>query len=222
MSSRALTAALLLVIAQVAGAMDWESFASTSDRRDDPVLIDAMAQADLDTKLQVCRGVGARAERYDVDILDWILSLRATGETARGELLLRVLLAGLFDPGRGDAELRARADANGRVLSLLAARLPGLHDAQLIGVLVRAFPLMPPAEGLPAIMEVGNRVVEGLRGSAGVVPPTETALALDFLSAADAVKSRDLLPPCTEIARFSREAVLTREARRVARLLAAP
>jgi hypothetical protein len=220
MSSRALTAALLLLAAQAAAAVDWESFAAKSDHLDDPVLIQAMAGADLDTRLEVCRGVGTRADPYDGDLLESLISSRRAGETARDELLLRVLLAGVFDPSRGDAELRLRVDANRQALSTLASRMPELHDAQLIGVLVRIFPLMPSPEGLPALMAVGNRLVGALRDAAGVVPPTEMALSLDFLSSVEAVNDQDLLPLCTDIARLSREAVVAREARRVARLLA--
>jgi hypothetical protein len=221
MSSRALTAALLLMAAQLAGGEDWSALAARSDRGDDAFLIQAIASVDFDTRLLICRGVGRRADPCAEDIMDFFFSRRGTRENDRDTLLLRELLGGLFDPARGEAELRLRVKANTTALSAMALHVNAM-DPQLAGALVRLLRFLPSGTALPALAGVGTRLLSSLRRQNGVIPVQESALALDFLGAAAAMKSRDSLDQCVQVAELSREKPVVDEARRAIGVLLGP
>ena len=170
MSSRALTAALailLLFVAFLAPCEDWAAFASRSSRGDDPFLIQTMASVDFDTRLSICRGIGERPDPYAADIIDSFFARYSARESYRDSLLLRELLAGLFDPCAGEADLRARVTANESSLAAMADRLGDRLDPQLAGALVRILPLMPSGTALPALMDVGARLTGSCAAAAG-------------------------------------------------------
>jgi hypothetical protein len=225
MSSRALTAALatlLLFVAFLAPCADWAAFASRSSRGDDPFLIQTMASVDFDTRLSICRGIGERPDPYAADIIDSFFARYSARESYRDSLLLRELLAGLFDPARGEADLRARVTANESSLAAMADRLGDRLDPQLAGALVRILPLMPSGTALPALMDVGARLTGELRRRSGEIAPQESALVLDYLGAAETLKSQDTLDQCIQIAELSREKVVVDRARQTMKALLAP
>jgi hypothetical protein len=225
MSSRAFTAALailLLCVAQLAPCEDWAAFAARSDRRDDPLLIQTMASVDFDTRLSICRGIGDRADPYAGDVIDSFFARYSTRESYRDSLLLRELLAGLFDPARGEADLRTRVNANESSLEAMAERLGDRLDPQLAGALVRILPLMPPGTALSALLDVGARLTAELRRRSGEIPPQESALAMDYLGAAETLKSQDSLDQCIQIAQLSREKLVVDRARQTMKALLAP
>jgi hypothetical protein len=225
MSSRALTAArvalvpLLILVAHLAPCEDWVAFAVQSNRGDDPLLIETMASVDFDTRLQICRGIGERADPFADDIIDSFFARYSTRENYRDSLLLRELLSGLFDPARGEADLHARVRANESSLAAMAGRLGECQDAQLAGALVRVLPMMSRGTALPALMDVGARLIGALRRGKGMVPSQQSALALDYLSAAASLKSPDSLGQCIEISQLSREKVVVDKARMTVQIL---
>jgi hypothetical protein len=221
-ATRPLLAAFLLLVAHLAPCEDWAAFAARSTHQDDPQLIQTIASVDFDTRLSICRGIGGRADPFAGDIIDSFFARYSTRESYRDSLLLRELLAGLFDPARGDADVRARVIANESSLASMAGRLSDRTDPQLAGSLVRILPLMPPGTALSALMDVGARLTYALRRSGGEIPQQLSGLALDYLGAAALLKSQDTLEQCIEIARLSREKVIVDKARQTVRTLLAP
>jgi hypothetical protein len=221
MSSRGIIAGLLLMVSQLAAAADWGTFALKSDHNDDPVILEAMDTQDFDTKILLCQGVGRRDDPFAGDIIDSLLARHTGAESYRAELLVRVLMQGLFDPARGEAALRARVAANRRVLAEMTGRIDRWKDPQLTAALVRVLPLMEARDALPPLMEVASRLVAELREDRGIIVSQDIALAMDFLSAVEKVPGRDFLEPCIAISRLSREKVLVDRARGVVNVILA-
>jgi hypothetical protein len=210
MSSRAvLCLALLQITASLHGA-DWASFAATSDQSEDSVLIQAMADGDLETRLAICGSLAKREDPYLEGILSWLADTRGVFDGPQRELLLRVVLQG-FDA--------TRIAANRVALASLLDRIDQWKDPQLTGALILLAPRTDLVGAHAAIMLIGDRLVSELRESAGVLPSQETALGLDFLAAAEAVGSADFLPACAQMARLAREKALVDRARAVAAAL---
>ena len=224
MSSRgiiAIIASLLLMVSQLTTAADWGAFALQSDHRDDPVILEAMDTQNFDTKILLCQGVGRRADPFAGDIIDSLLSRHTGAERFRVELLVRVLMQGLFNPARGETAIRDRVAANRVVLVEMTGRIDRWKDAQLTAELVRVLPLMEAREALPPLMEVASRLVAELREDGGAIASQDIGLALDFLSAVEKMPDRDFLEPCIAISQLSREKVLVDRARRVVKVILA-
>ena len=222
MSSRVLAAALLLLTTQLVAAADWRSFASESSRGDDPAILEALGSGDFEVRMLLCQGIGTRAEPFAADIIGSLRDRSIRHEGFRASLLLRVLLSGMFDPARGEAEIRARVAANQEILTDMAAHIGDYRDQQLTGILVRILPLLPSDTALSSLMVVGSRLTAELQSDQGVIPSQDIDLALDFLSTAARMKSQDLLDPCVVVSRLSREKVVVDAARQTVKTLLAP
>ena len=220
-ASTGVTCALLLVASTVATAQDWGAYAARSTRADDPLLLQVMEEADLTTKALICGGVGQREDPYAADIIGSLLDRNAGGERVQVELLLRVLLQGLFDPARGGQKIQSAISANEVVLDSMISRIDRWTDPQLKSTLVRLFPSMPAEKVLPALLTVGSELVNGLSSEHGQIPPPRMGLAMDYLAAVEQLRCRDALDQCAAIARLSREKSLVDRARSVAVLLMA-
>jgi hypothetical protein len=221
MSSRVMAAALLLLTAQLVAAADWRSFAADSGRGDDSAILEALSGGDFEIRMAICQGIGTRAEPFAADIIDYLRQRGVRQDGYRASLLLRVLLDGMFNPARGEAEMRARVAANKEILMDIAARIGDYRDPQLTATLVRILPLLPSDTALPALMVVGSRLTSELQRNQGVIPSQEIDLVLGFLSTAARMKSQDLLDPCVVVARLSREKVVVDAARKTVKTLLA-
>ena len=215
MSSRGIITVLLLMASEIAAAADWGTFALNSDHNADPVILEAMDTQDFDTKFLLCQGVGRRADPFAGDIISSLLVRHASAESYRSELLVRVLLQGLFDPARGEAAIRVRVTANRAVLAQMTGTIERWKDAQLTAALVRILPYMEIGDALSPLMSVASRCVAVLREDGGVIASQEIALDLDFLSIVEKMPGRDFLEPCLAISHLSREKVLVDRARAV-------
>jgi len=221
MSSRGIISGLLLLASQLAAAADWGTFALKSDHSEDPVILEAMDTQDFDTKILLCQGVGRRADPFAGDIIASLLARHTGAESYRVELLVRVLMQGLFDPARGEAAIRARVDANRVVLAEMTGRIDRWKDAQLTAALILVLPLMEAREALSPLMEVASCLVAELREDRGVIASQDIARAMDFLSAVEKMPGRDFLEPCIAISRLSREKALVDRARGVVKVILA-
>lgn len=221
MSSRVVISALFLFAAVAASAADWGTLAADSDRRLDSALLSALQSEDFDTKALICTGVGQRPDPFAADILTALLESNAGKMSDRIELLLRMLLQGLFDKSKGEKWISERIAANREVLDSMARRMAQWKDPQLAGALVRILPALDTPGALPGLAQAGSRVVRTLEMGDGMILSQDLALALDFLNAAEATGRADFLEQCTAIARLSREKVIVDRAREVARAIAA-
>jgi hypothetical protein len=224
MSSRTAFAAALLAFFALAAAplqaQDWESFAASSNRSLDPILLRIMAESDLEENVGICKGLGRRP---DLDVSVFIDSLAAghVSKTAPGtEVLLRRLLTTVLDAHPREDSLRAWRDANAGSVDMLLEKIDQWEEPQLKGLLLRFALIATPSQGMRAIMDVGTGVVRELERSDGLIRSEDAALALDFLSASQKVARSDFFPYCVQIARLSRDAVLVKAARRAAAALA--
>lgn len=224
MSSRTAFAAALLALFALAAAglqaQDWESFAASSERSMDPVLLRIMAESDLEQNIGICRGLGRRADA-DVSVVIDSLAAGHVAKTAPGtEVLLRWLLATVVDAHPAEESLRAWRDANAASVDMLLEKIDQWQEPQLKGTLLRFALVANTAEGIRAIMDVGTGLVHKLERSDGLIPPGDASLALDFLSASRKAARADFFPCCVQIARLSRDAVLVNAARDAAAALA--
>jgi hypothetical protein len=220
--SGGLICALLLIAALPAVAQDWGAFAARSGRADDPILVQAIAEGDFGQKALICTEIGRRDDPYAADIIQWLLERNAGTGRAQVEILLRMLLQGLFDPARGAQRMQSAVSENAAALASMTTRIDRWTDPQLKSTLVRLFPLMPAADALPALLVVGSDLVGLLESRNGQIPFQETGLAMDYLAAAEAMKAGDAFAQCAAIARLSREKVLVDRARAAARAIMAP
>jgi len=217
-----LTCALLFIAALPAAAQDWAAFAARSVRADDPILVQAIADGDFGQKALICGAIGRRDDPYAADVIQWLLERNAGTARAQVEILLRMLLQGLSDPARGAQRMQSAVSENSAALASMISRIDRWTDPQLKSALVRLFPLMPAADVLPALLVVGSDLVGILESGNGQIPFQETGLAVDYLSAAEAMKAGDAVAQCAAIAGLSREKVLVDRARAVARAILAP
>jgi hypothetical protein len=220
-ASIGVTCVLLLVTSAMVAADDWGTFAARSSRVDDPLLLQVMGEEDLTTKALICGGVGRREDPYAADIIGSLMDRNAGGERVQVELLLRLLLQGLFDPARGDKKIQSAISANAGVLDSMIYRIDRWADPQLKSTLVRLFPSMPAEKVLPALLTVGSELLESLSSENGLLPPQRMGLAMDYLATVEKMKCRDALDQCAALARLSREKVLVDRARSVAGVVAA-
>ena len=221
MSSRVAISTLLIFAAFAVSAADWGTLAADSDRRLDSALLSALQNEDFDTKVLICTGIGKRADPFAGDIIAALLESSAGKTSDTIELLLRMLLQGLFDPSKGENWISERIAANRDELDSMAGRMTQWKDPQLAGALVRIFPSLNTPGALPALAQVGSRVVRTLENGKGVLLAQDFALAQEFLTAVETTRRTDFLEQCTAIARLSREKLVVDRARDVAREIAA-
>jgi hypothetical protein len=176
---------------------------------------------DFDTKLMICAGVGNRADPFAGNMIAALLAGNSGKTRDTVELLLRALLQGLFDPSRGERWISDRIEANRDELDFMARRMAEWRDPQLAGALVRILPSLNAPGALPALAAAGERIVRSLESGKGETLSQDLALALDFLSAVEKTRRSEFLGQCADIARLSREKVVSARAREVARGLAA-
>ena len=221
MSSRAVCAFLLVLLAGPLFAQDWERFAAGSDRSEDGFILQTMTDGDLETGIALCRGLGRRKDLDVQAVIDFLVTQHTPGSEVKSELLLRWLITSVREAHRQEEALRAWTASNAQSLDMLLAHISVWKSAQLKGALLGLAVIAPGTRGANAIMDVGQEVVQELEDSSdGLIPSQDSALALDFLAAARRASSSDFFPLCVSIARLSREKVLVDAARSAARALA--
>jgi hypothetical protein len=218
---RWLICALLITASALASAEDWGTFAARSARADDQILMQALGEGDFGEKAAICSGIGRRDDPYAADVIEWLLERNAGTEKAQVEILLRMVLQGLFDPARGQPRMRSAITENTVALRSMISRIDRWTDPQLKSLLVRLFPFMPAAEVFPALLTVGSGLVNLFASGEGLIPSQEMGLALDYLSVAETMTCHDCFEQCAALARLSREKVLVDRARAAARELLA-
>jgi len=203
-----------------AEAIDWGDFVAHSSRGDDSFILDELKDADLETSIQICQALGARSDPYAEDILSWLLAGFSRSSGYRNDLLVRVALTSLFEEGQGQAALQARLDANASFLDALVKNIRRFHDPQLTGMILRLLPRMAAMNRLTPLMETGADLVAQLSRNEGRLSTTENALANDYLATVQEIGGADFMEQCLEVARLSRDSVLTENARKVAAKIA--
>ena len=213
---------LFLLAASTASPLDWRSFAAASDSSSDAALLDAFAEGDTATRLDICDGLGARTEPSERAMIELIADGHRGNAAWDGEVFLRALLASLFRPSLDPAVLRGRIEANGVALDDLFSRIAEWRDPQLTEELVDLAPICAGPAPLAALGEVGERILHNLSEGGGMLMPEWRSLALAYLKAVGSIGNTAYLFSCTEIARLSRDKDLVTAARATARALISP
>ena len=223
MSSTALYAVFLLVALQPVGAQDWENWAAKSDRSMDSIFVDAISKGNLETGISICKGLGRRADLDVGAVTDLLLSQRSPVlPPANVEVMLRWMLAAAVRAHPAEDALRAWMDANAPQVHEMLERVRQWKDPQLKGALLPLALIAPDRMGTAAIAEIGTQIVRHLEDSPnGLLGAPETALAMDFLSAARKTRDPALFDLCVQTARFSRDTGVVEAARAAARELGA-
>ncbi len=214
--SRLLLVALLCSSCGLLGAQDWESFAASSTRSQDRILIQTMNAGSLETRIAVCRGAGRRQDMDVEPVFDSLLSAWSPGTAAQTELLLRVIIASARSAHPADQDLGAWIAANSRTTDAILADMARWRSPMLKVELVALAVIARGPVGLRALLDAGSGIAQELRASNGLLSGENTALALAFLDGAQRVGSPDLLPVCSEIARLSMDGTVVEAARRAA------
>jgi hypothetical protein len=223
MSSRTALAVLIaLCIATAGSALDWRSFAASTDSNSDTLLSDTFLSADTETRLALCDGVGMRNDPFDARIIDLVASGHRGNASWDPDVFLRPLLASIFNTERGETVLKARIGANAAALDTLFARIADWRDPQLTEILVGLAPICEGTVRLGALMKVGTALLRALSVNGGLLAPQMRSLALAYLSTVSAIRGEDFLFVCTEMARLSRDKDVVDRARVTARALIAP
>jgi hypothetical protein len=173
---------------------DWESFAVSSDRSMDTIILQTMAAGDLETNIALCKGLARRSDQDVSTIIDFLASGHAAKTSVKTELLLRYLLQGARDVRPEPASLRSWAEADAVPLADLLDRISKWKSPQLRGTLLSFAVIAPGSQGIHAIMDTGASLVKELESSAGLIPSEDAALVLDFLHAARLTGRSDFFP----------------------------
>ena len=216
MIARKILPILFILCAASACAADWGAFVAHSSRSDDALIVTIMRDADLETRLQICRALGARKDPYAEDILGWLLSGSSQASQQGDELLLRVAMKSIFDESLGEAALKERLDVNASFVEELGEDITRFHDLQLKGDILRLLPHISSGNRLAWLMEAGAGLVALLTRDGGLLSPAETGLAHDYLAAVETIGTADFSEQCLEMARLSRDRDFLRAAREAA------
>jgi hypothetical protein len=220
MSSRGIFVLFLILMASRVAAQDWESFAASSNRSADPLILQAMAEGDLETNIALCKGLARRSDGDVRSILETLAAGHAAKTALTTELLLRYLLQGVLDANPQEASLRSWVHINADSIDGLLMRIAEWRNPQLKGALLVFACIDSTPQSMRAIMEVGASVVHELQASDGLIPSQEAALILDFLNATKRDPRFDFFEYCSAIARLSRDKVIVDAARSAAATLA--
>lgn len=207
---------LLLALASPLAAQDYASFAAGGDRGDNALLLELLRGGELGTARQVAAALGHREDPFVGDILERLLADAVGPDKVRRELVLRTLLAAVFDAQRPD--LRQRLELNAAGLRELGARLAGL-GLPLQREILRLTALAPQLAQTPVLMSFGEDLVELLRVQQGRTRAEQGALLRDYLDAVRAVGDADFTPLVLSILEHTREAQVARAARSTAHAL---
>jgi hypothetical protein len=153
-------AAGLFSIPAVFPAEHWAVF---TDRRQNPLILEAMQSGDLADALETARALGRREDVYVADILSGLLSRRQ-------ELPILFLLRAVFPPAESSRILSERLSANTQGLDELAA---GLGSAWPAPEVLRLRALRKPAYdgAAPSGAWLGGDRAQVGRGGAGRAGP---------------------------------------------------
>jgi hypothetical protein len=207
-----LLAAGLLALPSCLGAEHWAAY---TDRRQNPLILEAMLGGDLDDALQAARALGLREDPYISDILSGLLS--------RGqEVPMLFLLRAVFPPSESQQVLAGRLSANRAGLDELAEELDGMGLALRRDVVRLLRQAGKRAYDRPVLAQAGW-LYERLRPQALRTARADTELnelALEVLAYAGSSANPVFLDPVLRLRQRSRSAPVARLAAEVADELA--
>ncbi|OHD25795.1 MAG: hypothetical protein A2064_05185 [Spirochaetes bacterium GWB1_66_5] len=202
-------AAGLFSIPAVFPAEHWAVF---TDRRQNPLILEAMQSGDLADALETARALGRREDVYVADILSGLLSRRQ-------ELPILFLLRAVFPPAESSRSLSERLSANTQGLDELAEGLG-------------SFSLALRREVVRLLRHSGNRAYDGqvllqaawlgerLRAQGGRAEAELAGLALEVLAYAESSAQPVFLNAVLRLQESSRSAPIAHRAAAVAAELA--
>jgi hypothetical protein len=210
--------AFICVLPKQGPAQDYASWIRTSDRGDNPLIVEMIQEADLSTAMEIVTAIGMRE---DARIQEIILAVGERTDSRpfwERELILSALLASVFPDSLGNSELEARLQANRDGLDFLVAGLPGFtlclqrHVIRLLGTL-------HPPEYLGALMAEGRRLSDLLTRQRGDLNGEQAGLTLTYLETVDRIADPDFAEIVLLILERSRHPEVAETARSVSRSL---
>lgn len=198
-------AAGLFPILAAYGAEHWAIY---TDRRQNPLILEAMQSGDLADALDTAQALGRREDVYVVDILSGLLSRQR-------ELPILFLLRAVFPPAESSRILSERLSANAQGLEELASGLGG-------------FSLALRREVVRLLRHSGNRSYDGavllqaawlgerLKAQGGRAEAELAGLALEVLAYAESSANPVFLDAVLRLQKSSRSAPIAHRAAAVA------
>jgi hypothetical protein len=220
MKPRALAAIGLLALAGAMrpGAQDFGSWAESTDRRQDALILESLDPAALASSLELLGALGRRRDLYVADILLGLNERIAGREGYTWELLLRTALCSVFPPSLPQWELRDRVALNRTGIDALVEALPHYGTALSADVL-RLVAVGGPEPYQSALMAEGERLLALLERQRGALEGQQAALVLAYLHALDRAASPVFCDLALRIRERSRHPEVAATARAVARRL---
>jgi len=193
-------------------ALPAEHWAVFTDRRQNPLLLEAMHSGELGDALETAQALGRREDAYVADILSGLLSRRQ-------ELPLLFLLRAVFPPDESPRALFPRLSANAAGLDELAERLGGLSPA-LRREVIRLLRCSGSRHYDGAVLLQMSGLGERLEAQGGRAEAELAGLALELLAYAEASADPVFLEAVLRLQAGTRSAPIARRAAAVAAELA--
>ncbi len=211
-ASRRLLLLLAVGLSSLPATLPAEHWAVHTDRQQNPLILEAMQEGDLDQALEAARALGLREEDYVSDILSGLLG--------RGqELPLLFLLRAVFPPEQSPRVLAPRLAVNREGLDELARGLEGFGPALRREVVRLLRQAGDRAYDRPVLAQAG-RLCDRLRAQAGRAEAEQAELTLEVLEYAASSANPVFLDPVLRLKECSRSAPIARRAAEVAGELA--
>jgi len=212
MGSCRLRLLLAVGLALLPASLPAEHWAVHTDRRQNPLILEAMQSGDLAEALEAAQSLGGREDPYVADILSGLLSRRQ-------ELPILFLLRAVFPPTESPQVLSERLSLNAQGLDALAAGLGGFSLALRREVVRLLRHSGKRAYDGPVLAQAGW-LGERLRAQGGRAEVELAELALEVLAYAGSSANPVFLDPVLRLQASSRETAIARLAAAVAAGLA--
>jgi len=198
-------AAGLLPLPAAYGAEHWAIY---TDRRQNPLILEAMQSGDLADALETAQALGRREDVYVVDILSGLLSRQR-------ELPILFLLRAVFPPAESSRILSERLSANAQGLEELASGLGGFSLA-LRREVVRLLRYTENRSYDGAVLLQAAWLAERLKAQGGRAEAELAGLALEVLAYAESSANPVFLDAVLRLQESSRSAPIAHRAAAVA------
>jgi hypothetical protein len=216
---RAYISAFLLLAALCAAAIDWRGLVASGGRASNPWIIQVLSESGTADVLEIVIALGERKDPYIADIIDAITSGYNSLNDFRREHLLRLLISSHLDPALPPAVLEARISVNSRAYENLLHGMESFRDPGLRMELLRVMDLLSFSEASPIICGQFSLLYAEMKTDDGHLMPESSALLLSLVSYAARHPRWELLQPCIEVSRTSRDTLIVQSARSAAEII---
>lgn len=186
-----------------------------------PLMLLVLETADFQSRVDLCRNLGKRADPAMADIMDFLRCGLPPACATEAEFLLLSLLSGLLDVSLwGPDGVAERFQANRSGLEAILDRLERIREPNLTALLLKTLSLTGDSGYGGPVLRLAHSYRDRLAVTKGWMDPGTARSAFALLSYAAEFGTADFLEPCLTLSRSSRDADLVRAARSAASRIA--